>query len=108
MSIHYLPGYHPTTPDDPSLTRADAWNVSASQADKTRTTAGQTRDNRGTRSNAVSNALTVTQRSPGWNNRKPDIQRVQLGACTLLAVPYRRWAWHRHERMVAELRRKEA
>lgn len=97
MSIHYLPVYHPTTPNDPSLTRADASRLSASTADKTRT-----------ESNAVSNALTVTQRSPGWNNRKPDIQRVQLGACTLLAVPYRRWAWRRYELRVAEARRMEA
>lgn len=100
MSIHYLPVYHPTTPNAPSM--------AASKADKTRTSAGQTRDNYGTVSNAVSNALTVTQRSPGWNNRKPDIQRVQLGACTLLAVPYRRWAWRRYELRVAEARRMEA
>lgn len=57
---------------------------------------------------ALSNALSVTQRSPGWNNRKPDIVRVQLGACTLLAVPYRRWAWRRYELRVAETRRREA
>lgn len=104
MSIHYLPGYHPTTPDDPSLTRADAWNLSVSKADSSRTRYG--RDV--TDSNAVSNALTVTQRSPGWNNRKPDIQRIQLGACTLLAVPYRRWAWRRHELKIAESRRLHA
>jgi hypothetical protein len=97
MSIHYLPGYHPTTTNDASLTRADASRLSASKADKMRT-----------ESSAVSNALTVTQRSPGWNNRKPDIQRVQLGACTLLAVPYRRWAWRRHEQLVAQRHRMEA
>jgi len=97
MSIHYLPGHHPTTYDDPS-------NSSASRADKMRTNVGRDVTIR----NAVSNALAVTERSPGWNNRKPDIQRVKLGACTLLAVPYRRWAWRRYELRVAETRRREA
>lgn len=90
MSIYYLPGYNPTT----------SANLTSSTV---RTTAG-----RDVTSNALSNALAVTQRSPGWNNRKPDIQRVQLGACTLLAVPYRRWAWRRYEQKVAAQRRKEA
>jgi hypothetical protein len=53
---------------------------------------------------ALGNALSITQRSPGWNNRKPDIVRVELGYCTLLAVPYRRWAWRRYELRVAESR----
>lgn len=97
MTVHYLPGYLPTT-------FGDASKSSASKADTTRTSAGHDADVR----NAVSNALTVTQRSPGWNNRKPDVQRVQLGACTLLAVPYRRWAWRRYELRVAEQRRREA
>ena len=57
---------------------------------------------------ALSNALSITQRSPGWNNRKPDIVRVQLDACTLLAVPYRRWAWRRYELKIADARRQEA
>lgn len=90
MSIYYLPGYHPTTSANPPT-------------DSARTITG-----RDVPSNALSNALAVTQRSPGWNNRKPDIQRVQLGACTLLAVPYRRWAWRRYEQRVAAQRRKEA
>ena len=93
MSIHYLRVNHPTAPRDAWCTGDDASGLSASKADT---------------SNAVSNALTVTQRSPGWNNRKPDIQRIQVGACTLLAVPYRRWAWRRYELRVAEQRRKEA
>lgn len=96
MGIHYLHGHHPTDLDD-------ALDSSASQADKTRTDGGRdvTRD-------AVSNALDVTRRSPGWNSRKPDIVRVKLGACTLLAVPYRRWAWRRYELRVAEARCREA
>jgi hypothetical protein len=57
---------------------------------------------------ALGNALSITQRSPGWNNRKPDIVRVQLGYCTLLAVPYRRWAWRRYELRVAEARSQKA
>lgn len=97
MSIHYLHGHHPSDLDD-------AWNSSASNADNLRTDVG--RDV--TVCNAVSNALAVTERSPGWNNRKPDIQRVKLGACTLLAVPYRLWAWRRYELRVAETRRREA
>jgi len=97
MSIHYLPGYYPTTYDDASKS-------SGQNADRMRTGAGRDVTVR----NAVSNALSVTERSPGWNNRKPDIQRVQLGACTLLAVPYRRWAWRRYELRVAETRRREA
>ena len=90
MSIYYLPGYNLTTSQNQTADRARATAV---------------RDVTG---NALSNALAVTQRSPGWNNRKPDIQRVQLGACTLLAVPYRRWAWRRYEQRVAAQRRKEA
>lgn len=57
---------------------------------------------------ALSKALSVRQPSPRWNNRKPDIVRVQLGARTLLAVPYRRWAWRRYELRVAESRRRQA
>jgi hypothetical protein len=93
MTVHYLPGYLPTT-------SGDASKSSASKED--------THGPGVTGRNALSNALAVTQRSPGWNNRKPDVQRVQLGACTLLAVPYRRWAWRRYELRVAEQRRREA
>jgi hypothetical protein len=97
MSIHYLPVHH-------QADLFDEWNLSASKADKMRTYVGRDVTFR----NAISNALAVTKRSPGWNNRKPDIQRVKLGACTLLAVPYRRWAWRRYELRVAETRRREA
>ena len=97
MSVHYFPGSRLTTLDDPSVTRADEVRSSHALSVKFY---GHSAD--------VSNALTVTQRSPGWNNRKPDIQRVQLGTCTLLAVPYRRWAWRRHEQRVAAQRRMEA
>jgi hypothetical protein len=91
MGIHYLYGHHPTDLDD-------TCDLLASKADKTRPAV---RD-------AVGNALSVTQRSPGWNSRKPDIVRVQLGYCTLLAVPYRRWAWRRYELRVAATRRRKA
>jgi hypothetical protein len=96
MGIHYLHGHHPTDLDD-------AWHSSASKADKTRIAAGRDVTDR----DVVGNALAVTERSPGWNNRKPGIVRIQLGHCTLLAVPYRRWAWRRYELRVAESRSQE-
>jgi hypothetical protein len=83
MTIHYLYTHGLTRPDEPDV---------CPPAKRT----------------ALSNALSITQRSPGWNNRKPDIVRIQLGACTLLAVPYRRWAWRRHELRAAEARCREA
>jgi hypothetical protein len=49
----------------------------------------------------VSKALRTADRSPGWNNRPKDIQRFELGACTLYVVPYRRWAYRRQERQMA-------
>lgn len=85
MSIHYLPVRGVREPHESDICPTDVQ-----------------------RAFRLSNALSVTQRSPGWNNRKPDIVRVQLGACTLLAVPYRRWAWRRYEIRVAEQRSKEA
>ena len=47
-------------------------------------------------------ALTTAARSPGWNNRPRDIRQYQLGNCVLYVVPYRRWAWNRREREIAQ------
>jgi hypothetical protein len=46
--------------------------------------------------------LTVAAKSPGWNNRPRDIRQYQLGNCVLYVVPYRRWAWNRREREIAQ------
>lgn len=43
-------------------------------------------------------ALAQADRSPGWNNRRGDVQRFELGRCTLYVVPFRRWAYRRIER----------
>lgn len=48
--------------------------------------------------NDIVNALAAAKKSPGWNNRSPDIHMYDLGDCILYVVPYRRWAWRRHEK----------
>lgn len=50
-------------------------------------------------------ALTPAARSPGWNNRSPEIRQYELGSCTLYVVPYRCWVYRRQERMAAEWHR---
>jgi hypothetical protein len=46
----------------------------------------------------VRTALTQADRSPGWNNRRGDVRRFELGRCTLYVVPFRCWAYRRMER----------
>lgn len=51
-------------------------------------------------------ALAEAARAPGWNNRSRDVRRFHLAGnfgrgCTLYVVPYRRFAYHRQERMTA-------
>jgi hypothetical protein len=46
----------------------------------------------------VLHALAQADRSPGWNNRRADVQRFDLGRCTLYVVPFRCWAYRRMER----------
>ena len=43
-------------------------------------------------------ALTVTNRKPGWNSRPREVQRFDLGTCTVYVVPFRRWVYRRQER----------
>lgn len=50
-------------------------------------------------------ALAPTARTPGWNNRSPEIRQYELSGCTLYVVPYRRWAYRRQERLAAEWHR---
>jgi hypothetical protein len=40
-------------------------------------------------------ALANAKRSPGWNNRRGDVKRFELGRCTLYVVPFRCWAYRR-------------
>jgi hypothetical protein len=53
-------------------------------------------------------ALAYADRSPGWNNRRSDVQRFELvnlyghAPCVLYVVPFRRWAFRRWERQTAE------
>ncbi len=48
-------------------------------------------------------ALAQADRTPGWNNRRGDVQRFTLlnvyghESCTLYVVPFRRWANRRQE-----------
>lgn len=49
-------------------------------------------------------ALANADRKPGWNNRRADVQRFELGACMLYVVPFRRWAYRRIERQAQEWR----
>jgi hypothetical protein len=46
-------------------------------------------------------ALAAADRSPGWNNRPREVQRFDVGTCTLYVVPYRRWAYRRQEQQTA-------
>lgn len=54
----------------------------------------------------VMNALKLAQRAPGWNLRPRDVRRFDLPGgyghgCTLLVVPFRRWAYRRAELQTA-------
>ena len=55
--------------------------------------------------NDVLRALANADRSPGWNNRRGDVQRFALERCTLYVVPFRRWAYRRMERQAQAWRR---
>ncbi len=53
-------------------------------------------------SDDVLRALDAADRTPGWNNRSPDVRRFDVAgnfgqACTLYVVPFRRWAYRRQE-----------
>jgi hypothetical protein len=56
----------------------------------------------------VLRALVNAERGPGWNNRSPEVQRFELGACVLYVVPFRRWAYRRIEREAQALQAKWA
>lgn len=54
---------------------------------------------------AVVHAIEQAKRTPGWNNRRGDVQRFELAnvygrePCLLYVVPCRRWAyrhWEQH------------
>ena len=52
-------------------------------------------------------ALREADRTPGWNNRKPDVRRFDLEGgiglgCTLYVVPFRRWAYRRMEQQAEQ------
>ena len=55
----------------------------------------------------VLRALEQAKRTAGWNNRRNTVQRFDLDSgfghgCTLYVVPYRRFAYRRQERMLAD------
>lgn len=56
-------------------------------------------------------ALRDAKRSPGWNNRRDDVQRFTLPnryghePCLLYVVPCRRWAYRRWRKQVAAWQR---
>ncbi len=55
----------------------------------------------------VLRALAEADRAPGWNNRARAIRRFDVPGdfgrgCVLYVVPYRRFAYHRQERMTAD------
>lgn len=55
----------------------------------------------------VLRALLDCDRTPGWNNRRPDVRRFTLPGkfgreCTLYVVPFRRWAYRRTEQQAAQ------
>ncbi len=56
----------------------------------------------------VLRALANADRSPGWNNRRGDVQRFEMGTCVLYVVPFRRWAYRRTERQAELWRRAQA
>lgn len=56
---------------------------------------------------AVLNALADADRAPGWNNRRRDVKRFRIGDCTLLIVPFRRFAYRRQEQAAAAWRREQ-
>ena len=58
----------------------------------------------------VLTALANAERSPGWNNRRRDVQRFTLpncyghAPCELVIVPFARWAYRRQEKAAAAWR----
>jgi len=46
-------------------------------------------------------ALAAADRKPGWNSRRRDVQRFELGRCALYVVPFRCWAYRRQEQQAA-------
>ena len=55
-------------------------------------------------SDEVLKALAEAAHKPGWNNRRREVRRFELGACTLYVVPFRRWAYRRQEQHAIEFR----
>lgn len=55
-------------------------------------------------SDDVLNALAEADHKPGWNNRRREVRRFNLGACTLYVVPFRRWAYRRQEQLAIAFR----
>lgn len=55
----------------------------------------------------VLQALADAQRKPGWNSRSGDVKRFRLGACDLIVVPARRWAYRREEKQAAQWQREQ-
>ena len=50
---------------------------------------------------AIITALRDAERTPGWNARKRDVCRFDLGDCVLIVVPARRWIYRRYEQQAA-------
>lgn len=46
-------------------------------------------------------SLAAAKRTAGWNMRRPDVRRFDIGGCTLFVVPARCWAYRRIERQAA-------
>ena len=53
-------------------------------------------------SDDVKRALSEADRTPGWNMRSRDLRRFAMGECTLIVVPFRRWAYRRIEQQAAD------
>lgn len=56
----------------------------------------------------VLRALTEADHAPGWNNRSRTIRRFNISGdfgrgCTLYVVPFRRFAYRRHEQAAIRL-----
>ncbi|MEO5622513.1 MAG: hypothetical protein ABIQ78_03700 [Dokdonella sp.] len=61
-----------------------------------------------TSENAIATALKDAKRAPGANNRPRDVGRFDLGACILIVVPFRRWAYRSIERQAQAWRNQQA
>ena len=57
----------------------------------------------------VRRAIADADRTPGWNNRSPEIRSFDIAGnfgrgCTLYVVPFRRFAYRRQELLAEEWR----